>query len=257
MAHVGDFARAVRCADDTSSPGRRCEVLAEVASAQQKAGDRDGARATLLLAREGPRPPGDDRGAEWAVGLAKVQALGGDFEAAHKTADAIPSPVLRRLILGDVARIQAASGDARDALDWARPLTQPAFNPVRAVVDGIAESARAAAGRHDRLVIVHKDRLRSVAKGVFLNVEVELDGPEASAAPGVATAAFERDDVPDVEFTGAPLTKVAGKPNAHRAAFRVRSPVSSGKYVFSAKVVLNGSGRVVCSESVGVEVVPE
>ena len=74
-----------------------------------------------------------------AKDVAKIQAMMGSFDEARKTAIAIPDPILKSIALADVARAQAASGNAQAALDWSQKLDNP--NIMMAVVEGIADSA--------------------------------------------------------------------------------------------------------------------
>jgi beta-lactamase regulating signal transducer with metallopeptidase domain/tetratricopeptide (TPR) repeat protein len=169
MIAMGDLAGALRCIEDML-PGRRHETLAEIAVAQRRAGNRGAAHATFLRAIEDaelqrghrPRPgvdapkfllvdePDDARwNAQIARNVAKIRAMMGSFEEARKTADSIPDPSWRAFALADVARAQAAAGDAQAALDWSRKLALPRSDPspLKAIIEGIAEYAQAKGNR--------------------------------------------------------------------------------------------------------------
>ncbi len=148
MIDSGDLDGAWRCVDDLK-PGERSETLAKIAVSQRKRGDQEAADKTFRRAlldarsRHGVQPRSD----EIPKAIAKVQAMMGDYDAARKATDGISDPISRATTLAEIARAQAAAGDARGALEWCRkhelpPKTQ---NPLESVIQGIGDFADALA----------------------------------------------------------------------------------------------------------------
>lgn len=144
MVAAGDLDGALRCADDAAE-GHRGEILESIARAKLRSGDRDGAADLLARAIADAETKEDPRSAR---DVAKYLAMRGDIPAAMARADAIKDAVTRAFALAEIARAQAAAGDARAALEWARkrtadlPRTNP--NPLKGVLLGLADRAAAA-----------------------------------------------------------------------------------------------------------------
>ena len=166
MALLGDFEGALHCVE-ALEPGRRNDPLVEIAALKQAsgaeadAGDlfRRAIEDIQVAAEQGPPPPPPGlrfqepmSREEWKARMvwneAKIRARMGDFEVARVLADGIADASIRGFALADVARLQAASGDAAGALAWCRDLEQPPTHPtfLQAVILGIGDHAR---GRDD------------------------------------------------------------------------------------------------------------
>ena len=114
MIYLGELDGAWRCVEDMR-PGEHSETLAQIASAQKKQGDPEGAARTFRRALVDARSRHDvqPRSDEIPKAIAKVQAIVGDYDVARKTTDAISDSFWRAVTLGEIARAQAAAGDVR------------------------------------------------------------------------------------------------------------------------------------------------
>ncbi len=134
--------RSPRPRRSTATPKPRCATFRralEDAESGREHRPRPGIDRPAIPADRGPDQ--DQWDAQVTRGVAKIQAMMGDYAAARKTAGSITIPVWRAFALGEVARVQAAAGDARGALEWCRqykpsPKTQ---NPLEDVIWGIGE----------------------------------------------------------------------------------------------------------------------
>jgi beta-lactamase regulating signal transducer with metallopeptidase domain len=164
---AGDLDAARAIADDLL-PGRRYDLLAGVAAAQLAAGAADAAAEAIRLAladaeiaRATPPRPGVDapwsrnpplpgeprRQAEIARAVARLHALAGRFDEAHRLAGAVPDAGIRAAAVADVARLQAAAGAGEAALAWVKTLKDVPLSTLilPALLRGLAERAEAQA----------------------------------------------------------------------------------------------------------------
>jgi RNA polymerase sigma factor (sigma-70 family) len=105
------FGEALAAARGIEPPAERVPVLVRVALAQARAGDRDGARKTLQLARDAADAVKDDRVTMAFREIAEAYARLGDLEAALRTAAGLDQEVAREQVLFLVASQQASAGD--------------------------------------------------------------------------------------------------------------------------------------------------
>jgi hypothetical protein len=145
QAEAGDVAGVVRTltAIDTAidqdqhhpprdNAGSRAEVLQAVALAQEKAGDRAAARATVQKLRrladklppEGPRRGFDVTWARIVEAVVVTQVRLGDIEGALGTAFALPASYPKAKALLAIGKAQVEAGELADARET---LSRPAF----------------------------------------------------------------------------------------------------------------------------------
>jgi tetratricopeptide (TPR) repeat protein len=112
QASAGHIADAIETASSFDDVNESKTAKLAIAAAQAKAGDLEGARATLLAAQQ---RAGKEKSAYMlnalGVDIARAQASIGDISGARKTAEMMPSPVAKTWAYLAMAEAQIKAGD--------------------------------------------------------------------------------------------------------------------------------------------------